>query len=62
MSTLPQVREHLKRQAEAHRHSHQEALRLAAIARADAEAAALPDVPQPGLQSPPEGFWEGDGD
>jgi hypothetical protein len=58
VSTLHEVRKHLDAQARAHHQAHEEALRKAAIARAEADAHQDPNVPQVGLQGGDEGFWE----
>ena len=46
------------RNASAHRKAHEDALRLAAIKRAEEDASPPPSVPQMGLQGDEEGFWE----
>ena len=57
MAHLDKVKEHLGVAAAHHRKSHQEALREAAVARAEQEAHNPPTAPQTGLQAPDEGFW-----
>jgi hypothetical protein len=59
MAHMDRVKEHMGQAATAHRKTHEDALRAAAIARAEQDAGVTPDVPQAGLQGPPEGFWEG---
>lgn len=57
MAHLDKVKADLATAAAHHRKSHEEALREAAVARAEHDAANPPPVPQTGLQAPEEGFW-----
>lgn len=57
MAHLDTVKQHLEVAAAHHRKSHQEALREAAVARAERDAQNPPAAPQTGLQAPDEGFW-----
>jgi hypothetical protein len=59
MAHMDKVKEHLALAAKAHRQTHEDALRAAAIARAEQDAGTTPSVPQTGLQGPDGGFWEG---
>jgi hypothetical protein len=54
---MRKVREHLKRAADKHRQTHEEALRAAAVALARKDATGTLGVPPPGLQGPEEGYW-----
>lgn len=58
MANMERVRAHLHEQAKAHHQTHQEALRLAAIARSEQEAANPVNVPRTGLQDPQDDFWQ----
>lgn len=58
MAHMDKVREHLDAAAKAHRKTHEDALREAAIARAEQDAGASLVMPQTGLQGPEQGFWE----
>jgi hypothetical protein len=55
---MHQVREHLDHQARAHRKTRDEALREAAVAKAEADASQPPAAPPGGMQGGEEGFWE----
>lgn len=57
MAHMDKVRQHLAEAAAHHRRSHEEALREAAVARAEVDAGYRPATPQTGLQAPEEGFW-----
>lgn len=61
MSTLHKVREHLEESHRAHRQTHEDALRAAAVARAEQDAARAVNVPTVGLQADEGDFWEIEG-
>lgn len=58
MAHMDKVRQHLTEAAHHHRKSHEEALREAAVARAEQDAGQGPTTSQTGLQGPEEGFWQ----